>query len=326
MKRREFITLLGGAAILSRPVEAQPSLRARHVVLLMGSPDDTNGQIRVRALRSGLNDRGWIEGRNAQIDVRWAMGETALLHAQAAEMVALQPDVIFVDGTRTLDAVRQLTKTIPIVFVGSDPVAQGFVESMARPGGNITGFLIFEHSMIVKLLEVLKELAPQTERVALMTSSDSNNLAGRMRALEDAAPYMRVKPVAAPIRNAADIERTIVALIREPHTGILIGPDNTVLAHENLIFRLAALHKLPVIYPERSVVVKGGLASYGADVIDVRLRAASYIDRILKGENPAELPVQAPTKFELTINLKTAKALGLDVPATLLARADEVIE
>ena len=328
MKRREFITLLGGTvAAWPLMARAQPADRVRRIGVLMGVANDAEGEARVAAFRQGLQQLGWVEGRNVLVEYQWGGGDPARLKIQAAEVAAMMPDVILAGGTAALVPMQQETRSIPIVFVGSaDPVGRGFVASRPRPGGNMTGFTIFEVSLVGKMLEALKQVAPGTARVVLIYSPTNSNAADYWRSLETVAPTLAVKPVAAPVRDADEIERACAALAGERNGGLLVPPDAITTARRELIIALAARYRLPAVYPFRFFVTSGGLMSYGPDTLDPYRRAAGYVDRILKGEKPADLPVQAPTKYETVINLKTAKALGLTVPPTLLARADEVIE
>ena len=329
MKRREFITLLGGAAA-AWPLMAgaqQADRVRRRIGVLMGVANDAEGEARVAAFRQGLQQLGWVEGRNVLVEYRWGGGDPARLKIQAAEVAAMMPDVILAGGTTALVPMQQATRSIPIVFVGSaDPVGRGFVASRQRPGGNMTGFTIFEVSLIGKMLEALKQIALGTARVVLIYSPTNPNAADYWRSHETVAPTFAVKPVAAPVRDADEIERACAALAGERNGGLLVAPDAITTARRELIIALAARYRLPAVYPFRFFVTSGGLMSYGPDTLDPYRRAAGYVDRILKGEKPADLPVQAPTKFELVINLKTAKALGLEVQPSLLARADELIE
>jgi len=327
VKRREFITLLGGAAALPVAARAQQPERMRRVGVLMAFESGPLAQNYLTAFRQALQEKGWAEGRNIRIDERWSGADADRLRVYAAEMVSLKPDVILAGGGRAMAALQAQTRDIPIVFEGpTDPVRQGFVASMARPGGNMTGFSSFEVSIIGKLLEALKEIAPHTARVALMFHPDITAATDYLHLLEAVAPSFSVKPIAAPSRDPAEIERAIDALAKEPNCALMLAQDVFMVSQRDLIVRLVATHRLPAVYPFREYVTSGGLLSYGADAIERYQLAASYVDRILRGEKPAELPVQAPTKFELIINLKTARALGLEVPPTLLARADEVIE
>jgi len=327
MRRREFITLVSGA-VAAWPFTARAQAHGvKRLTILMSVADDPEGQARVAAFRQGLQQLGWAEGRNVRIEYRWGNADAGRLKTYAAEAVTAAPDVILVGGTTALIPTHKATRSIPIVFVGSaDPVGQGFVERLPRPGGNMTGFTIFEVSLVGKLLEALTQVAPDIARVALVHSPTNFNAADYWRSLEALAPRLNLKPVAAPVRDADEIERTFAALTGEKNSGLLVPPDAITTAQRGLIIALAARYRLPAVYPLRFFVTSGGLMSYGVDNLDLYRRAASYVDRILKGENPGELPVQAPTKFELAINLKTARALGLEVPTPLLARADEVIE
>jgi ABC-type uncharacterized transport system substrate-binding protein len=332
MRRREFILALGGAAagpslLWPLPTRAQQPERVRRIAILMSVSDDSEGRGRVAAFREGFRQLGWQEGRNVRIEYRWSGGDASRAKTNAAELAGLTPDVIVAGGTTALIPMRHATGSIPVVFVGSaDPVGQGFVESLPRPGGNMTGFTIFEVSLVGKLLEVLKQTAPDVTQVALPYSPGNSNAADYWRALETIAPTFALMPIAAIVRDPSEIERALAALPGEGRGGLLLPPDALITAQRELIITLAARHRLPAVYPFRFFVAGGGLMSYGPDNRDLYRRAASYVDRILRGEKPADLPVQAPTKYELVINLKTAKALGLEVPATLLARADEVIE
>jgi len=322
------VALLGGA-VAAWPLAAwaQPD-RIRRIGVLTGyAASDPEGQARVGAFRQGLRELGWVESRNVLIDVRWAAANPDLLQAYAAELVAMTPDVILVNNAQGLTALQRERANIAVVFAGvSDPVGMRFVDSLARPGRNITGFTTFEFSPVAKLLEALKEMAPGVARVALIFDPDNPSSVGHLRSLETAAPSFAVKFVPAPVHNPAEIEQAIDAFAREQNGGLLIPPNTTLTSHRDLIVASAARHRLPAVYPFRVFVTAGGLMSYGADRVDQFRRAASYVDRILRGTKPADLPVQQPSKFELVINLKTAKALGLAVPQTLLATADEVIE
>ena len=328
MKRRDFITLLGGAAV-SRPMaaRAQQGERMRRVGVLMSVADSSEGAARLAAFLKGLQQLGWIEGRNVQIDRRWGAGDAERARRYAAELVALGPDVILASGDHSVVASQQATRTVPIVFtVVSDPVGTGYVASLARPGGNMTGFTLFEYSTSAKYLEVLKEIAPGVKRAAIVREAGTATGTGQFAAIQAAAPALGVELSAIGVRDAGEIEGSIAAFARSPNSGLIVTGSAPAAVHSHLIVALAAHHKLPAAYFARFVVAAGGLISYGPDFLDVHRRPAAYVDRILKGEKPADLPVQAPTKYELVINLKTAKALGLDVPGALLARADEVIE
>ena len=326
--RRKFLATLGGAAAWPLAAAAQQSERMRRIGVLLGiTENDLETQSRVAAFRKGLRDLGWIEGRNVQIDYRFASGDLNLGKTYAAELVKLAPDVLLANSTPVMTALRQATTTIPIVFaVLNDPVGQGFISSLARPGGNITGFTVAEFSTFGKLLEVLKEVAPHVTRVAVVLNPDQIPQAGMLRAIEAAAPSFRVQVTAAGARDAAELERAIDQFVREPNGGLIVLPNPVTDGNRRLIIAMAVRHRLPAAYAFRHSVAEGGLISYGIDLIDQFRQAASYVDRILRGEKPADLPVQQPTKFDLVINLKTAKALGLDVPWFLQQRADEVIE
>jgi putative ABC transport system substrate-binding protein len=328
-KRREFIGLLGGAAVgWPLAARAQQPERVRRIgVLIGGVQGDPSVQPRVIAFQQALKDLGWIEGRNLQVEYRWTAGDVERTRAHAAELVALAPDVILAHSTPVTSALQQATRTLPIVFVQvTDPLGTGFVASLSRPAGNVTGFTTFELSMGSKWLDLLKELAPRVDRVALMQNEKSPAWTGQLRAVEAVAPSFGVQIVPAGVNGPIEIENTISAFGREPNVGLIVMPDTLTLIHRKLIVTLAHRLELPAVYPFRYFPESGGLLSYGIDLVDVWRRAATYIDRILKGAKPADLPIQQPTKFELVVNLKTAKTLGLDVPTTLLARADEVIE
>ena len=329
MKRRHFITLLGGAAAAwPLAVRAQQGERVRRIGVLQSlAADDPEGQARLAAFAQGLQQSGWTIGRNVQIDTRWAAGDAERFRRYGAELVALAPDVILAVGAAAVGPLQQATHTVPIVFVNtSDPVGAGFVESLARPGGNATGFLLYEYGTSGKWLELLKEIAPRVTRVAVLRDSALAAGTGQLGAIQAVAPSFGVELRPVDVRDAPEIERAVAAFARVSDGGLIVTGSTLALVHRDLIVTLAARHKLPAVYFQRVFVTSGGLISYAPDQIDQFRRAGGYVDRILKGEKPAELPVQAPTKLELVINLKTAKALGLDVPATVLARADEVIE
>ncbi len=330
MKRREFITLLGGtAAAWSANARAQQQFErmGRIGVLMNLSADDPESVARVAAFQESLRDLGWIVGRNIQMDVRWAPGNFGDNRKYVAELVALAPDAILASTTVALGPLLELTRTIPIVFVNAtDPVGGGYVESLARPGGNATGFLLFEYSMSAKWLELLKEIAPRLSRVAVLRDPTIAAGTGQFGASQAVAPALGVELHPLNIRDAGEIERALGAFARGANGGLIVTASTLATLHRELIVTLAARQKLPAIYFFRFFVARGGLISYGPNPIDPYRRAASYVDRILKGEKPGDLPVQAPTKYELAINLKTAKMLGLEIPATVLARADEVIE
>ena len=332
MKRREFIKLLGAAAAgWPLAAHAQQGGQMRRIgVLLGGSNDDPQTVAGLTAFRTALGELGWIDGRNIQIDYRFAATNADRMRAFAKELVALQPDLLVGQSTPVTAALQRETKTIPIVFViVSDPVGSGFVASLPRPGGNITGFINIEASLSGKWIEMLKEIVPQVTRAALLFNPQTAPyFAFYQQPFEAAARSNGVEPIAAPVHSAADIERVFESLGGRPDTGVVLLPDifTTTKINLDLITSLGARTRVPTIYPYRYMVAAGGLISYGIDSADLYRRAPVYIDRILKGAKPADLPVQLPTKFELAINLKTAKALGIDIPATLLGRADEVIE
>jgi len=326
MRRREFIVLLGsGVTGWPLAARAQPD-RIRRIGLLMGfAESDPEGQTLVTAFREGLQKPGWREGRNIRIDTRWAAGDMEVMQRLAKELVALQPDLILSGNTPTTAALLQQTRTIPIIFVNvADPIGSGFVASLSRPGGNITGFITMEPTIAGKWLELLKEIAPRVARVALLFNpATATYFDIYLKPFKAAALSFGVEAIAAPVHNSSDIESILAAQVREPNGGLIVVPDTFLVAHREAITSLAARHRLPAVYPFRMFTDAGGLLSYGNDVIDNYRRTASYVDRILKGEKPSELPVQIPVKFELVINLKTAKALGLEVPLFLQQRADE---
>jgi putative ABC transport system substrate-binding protein len=330
LKRREFIALLGGAAVASPlAARAQQGERVRRIGVLMAfGADDPGGQARVAAFREGLQKLGWAEGRNIRIDTRWAKADVAAMERLAKELIALQPDLILSNNTPTTTALLKQTRTIPIVFaVVSDPVGSGFVASFARPGGNVTGVTNIEPTMPGKWLELLKEIAPRVNRAAFLFNPATATYADYfVNPFKAAAASFGVDPVIAPVRDRSELEPVISAQAREPNGGLVVMTDAFTSTHRAEIVSLAARYRLPAIYPFRFFAELGGLLSYGNDLLDSFRRAAGYADRILKGVKPSELPVQAPVKFELVINLKTAKALGLDVPLGLQLRADKVIE
>jgi putative tryptophan/tyrosine transport system substrate-binding protein len=329
MKRRDFITLLGGAAaVWPLAARAQQGERMRRIgVLHTPAVDDPEGQARNAAFLQGLQQFGWTDGRNVQIDTRWSAGDAERIRRYVAEFVAFLPDVIVASGSATVGPLLQATRTVPIVFVNvPDPVGAGYVESLARPGGNATGFILFEYGISGKWLELLKQISPGVTRAAVIRDAAITGGIGQFGAIQSAAPSLGLEVNPVNVRDAAEIERTVAAFARTPNGGLIVTGSALAVVHRNLIITLAARHKLPAVYFRREFVTDGGLMSYGPDIIDQYRRAAGYVDRILKGEKAADLPVQAPTKYELVINLKTAKALGLEVPPTVLARADEVIE
>jgi len=327
LKRREFITLLGGAAAWPLAARAQQAEQMHRLGVLMNvAADDPPGQARVAAFRQVLQQLGRSD-RNVRIDLRWGANIVDLERKYAAELVALAPDVILASGTQGVAALQRVTSTLPIVFVGvSDPVGAGFVDNLAKPGGNTTGFMLFEYSLSGKWLELLKQIMPGIRKAAVLR--DAANPAGiaQFGAIRASATALGVDVSPINVRDAGEIERAIAAFARTANGGLVVTPSASEREHRDLIIALAARYKLPAVYGLRYSTTAGGLISYGPDLDDQFRRAASYVDRILKGEKPADLPVQAPTKFEMIINLKTAKALGLEVPPTLLARADEVIE
>ena len=330
MRRREFITLIGGAAAWPVAARAQQPERARRLGVLMPyNADDAQGRELVSALRQGLSDHGWAEGRNIEINYRWIGEDSDRRSIYAAELVTASPNLLFACYLAQLAPLALETRTIPIIFVGvSDPVGSGYVESFALPRGNITGFTLYEASMAGKWLEVLKTIAPAVGRVGIIINPETAVLRGTfyLRAFETAAAALALEPVTSNVHNAGNIESAIVALGRHPGGGLVVAPETFTELHRELIVTLVARHRVPTIYGTRQFAMSGGLVSYGPIRTDTFRRSASYVDRIFKGEKPGDLPVQAPTKYELVINLKTAKALGLDIPPTLLARADEVIE
>jgi len=322
LQRRDFITLLGGAAAAwPIAVRAQSERMRRIGILLPGAADDAVYQPRLAAFHQGLALLGWT------IDTRWATANAAEIRRHAAELVALAPDVILASGAGPVGALLQATRTVPIVFpIGTDPVAAGFVDSLARPGGNVTGFMTAEFSLSAKWLELLKQIAPGVTRVAVLRDPTLGAGTSQFAAIQTVAPSLRVEINPVNMRDAGEIERDVAAFARAPNGGLIVTAGGLAQLHRDLIVTLAARHKLPAVYFERFFVAAGGLISYGADYIDQYRRAAGYVDRILKGEKPADLPVQAPTRYETVLNLKTAKALGIEVPTSVLVRADEVIE
>jgi ABC-type uncharacterized transport system substrate-binding protein len=325
--RRDFITLLGAAAAWPVAAQAQPGERMRRIgVLMYLAADDPEGQARLAAFAQALKQSGWNEGRNLRIDTRWARADD--VHRHAAELVALAPDVVVAaTGTATVAPLLQATRTVPIVFVTVvDPVGAGFVASLARPGGNATGFTIYEYSMSGKWLELLKEIAPPVTRAAVLRDPAVASGIGQFGAVQIVAPSLGVEVTPVDIRDAGEIERAVSAFASGSNGGLVVTGSAGAIVHRELIATLAARYRLPAVYPARYSVTAGGLISYGPDLIDQFRRAAGYVDRILKGERPADLPVQAPNKYEVVINLKTAKILRLEIPPSVLARADEVIE
>ena len=328
LTRREFLTLLGSAAACPRSAYAQQQPRVRRIGVLMNlAADDPESQTRNAAFLQGLQQRGWTDGRDVRIDYRWAAGDADRFRRYAAELVALTPDVILASTSPAVAALQQVTRDVPIVFViVIDPVGAGFVASLARPGGNVTGFTLFEYGIGAKWLELLKEIAPVTTRVAVLRDPAIAAGVGQLGAIQAVASSLRVEITPVDIRDAGEIERALAAFARSPNGGMIVTGSPSQGVHRELIISLAAKHQLPAVYPFRYLVKDGGLIGYGPSQVDQYRQAASYVDRIFKGEKPADLPVQAPTKYELAVNLKTAKALGLTVPPTLLALADEVVE
>jgi putative ABC transport system substrate-binding protein len=329
MRRREFISLVGGAAAAwPAAVWAQQRERVRRIgVLNQQAADDALSMVRIAAFHQALQQLGWTIGQNVQIEYRWGSGDANRYSRYAAELIELMPDVILVGGSTNVGPLLQLTKTVPIVFVQViDPVGAGLVESLARPGGNATGFTNIEYGISAKWLELLKEIAPHVTRVAVLRDATIASGIGQFAAIQSAAPSLRmeVKPIG--LRDAGEIERGITSFSRGANSGLIVVSNARALFHRDLIVALAARHRLPTVYPNRPYVDGGGLISYGVDGVDPYRQAAGYVDRILKGEKPADLPVQAPTKFQTVVNMKTAKALGLQVPDIVLVRADEVIE
>jgi putative ABC transport system substrate-binding protein len=328
LRRREFITLLGGSAAWPLVAHAQQRERMRRIgVLLPATADDPQRQVWFGAFLQGLAQSDWIIDRNVQIDTRWATANVDAVRRHAAELAALAPDVILASGASAVGPLLQATRTVPIVFAAvADPVGAGFVNSLAQPGGNATGFMAFEYSISGKWLELLKQIAPSVTRVAVLRDSSITSGIGQFGVIQAMAPLLMVEVSHVNVHDATEIERSLMSFARFSNGGAIITAGGLPYIHLNLIVKLAAQHRLPAVYFERAFVAAGGLISYGPDLVDQFRRAAGYVDRILRGEKPADLPVQAPTKYDLIINLKTAKALGLDLPASVLARADEVIE
>jgi len=329
MRRREFITLLGGAAV-SWPLAARAQQRVRiaRVGILTPFPaDDEEAQARLTSFTQGLQQLGWTVGQNIRIDYRWGIGNAETMRRHAAELVALGPDVLFASSSAAVAPLLEATRTVPIVFAGiADPVGAGYVESLAKPGGNATGFTVYEYSIAAKWLELLKEVAPPVTRVAVLRDSAIAAGPGQFGVIQALAPSlgMELRPI--DVRDVGEIERTLAAFAQGANGGLIVTGSPRATANRDLIVAVAAKYRLPGVYSGRFYVAAGGLLSYGVDFLDQFRRAAGYVDRVLKGEKPADLPVQAPTEYELVVNLKAAKALGLEMPTTVLARADEVIE
>jgi len=328
MRRRAFMSLLGCAAagwpLVAR---AQPGQMRRVGVLMLYGENDPQGQVRARVFQQELEHLGWGVGRDLQIEYRWGVGDGDWIRSTVAELLKLAPNVILANGAPAMRAAQQATNAVPVIFIGgADPVGDGFVQSLAHPGGNLTGFTVLETSIGGKLLELLKEIAPQIRHVAVIINPDSLSSQHLSASASAAAGKFAVDALTIPVRNAADIETAMMRLGREPANGLIIPPDPSMNTHRELMIAQAARQRLPAIYALRAATAEGGLLSYGVDIPDLFRQAAGYANRVLRGEKPADLPVQQPTKFELVINLTTAKALGLEIPPTLLARADEVIE
>jgi putative ABC transport system substrate-binding protein len=328
MRRRAFIMFVGGSAAWSLTARAQQAEQMRRIGVLMNrAADDPQGQVRLAAFQQALQQLGWIDGRNVRIDIRWGETDVDRQHRYAQELSALAPDILLADGTISATALQYATRTLPIVFTSVlDPVGAGFVDSLSRPGGNITGFMIFEYGFTGKWLELLKQIAPQVARVAVIRDPAISAGTAQFGVIQALAPALGVEVTPIGVHDIGVIEHAVEAFARSANGGLIMTALALPTVTLDLIITLAARHKLPAVYPYRYWVTAGGLVSYGPDLLDQFGRAAGYVDRLLKGEKPADLPVQAPTKYELVINMKTAKAIGLDVPASVLARADEVIE
>ena len=329
LRRRRFITLLGGAGMAwPLAARAQQGERVRRISVLVGTTeDDRREQARIAVFRDTLQQLGWTEGRNVRFDYRWAAGNRDLARKYAADLVALKPDVIFAQGSGSVGPLQQATRTVPIVFAAVvDPVAGGFVASLAQPGGNATGFTSYDYGLAGKWAELLKQIVPGVTRAGVLRDPTQFAGGGQLGAVQAVAPFFGMEVTPIDVRNADEIERAIVEFARQPNGGLIVLGSFLAALHRHTTIALAARHRLPAVYPNSLFAVDGGLVSYGSDVLDQYRRAAGYVDRILKGAKPADLPVQAPTKYELVINLKTAKALGLTVPPSLLSTADEVIE
>jgi putative tryptophan/tyrosine transport system substrate-binding protein len=328
VKRRNLIALLGSAAAWPLAARAQQGERVRRIgVLINLAADDPESGARLAAFVKGLQELGWADGRNVRIETRWGGADADRVRRYAAELVALAPDVILASGGSTVGPLQQATRTVPIVFVNvTDPVGAGFVASLARPRGNATGFIYFEFGIGGKWLELLKEIAPGVMRAAVLRDAATTTGVGQFAAIQSVAPSFGVELSPIGVRNAGEVEPAVTAFARSSNDGLIVTASVLAIAHRDLIISVAARHRLPAVYPFRRFVTGGGLISYGPDTVDQFRRAAGYVDRILKGEKPADLPVQAPTKYDLVVNLKTAKALGLTIPPMLLARVDEVIE
>jgi putative ABC transport system substrate-binding protein len=327
--RREFITLLGGAAA-AWPIGAkaqQPDRMRRIGILMPAGMDDADALDRLSAFQGALEQLGWAEGRNMRMERRWGTSDAATMRKNAQDLIALTPDVILANGSASMGPLLEVTRTVPIVFVTvADPVGAGYINSLARPGGNVTGFVLYEFGLSAKWLELLKEVAPSVTRVGVIRDASISAGVGQFAAIQSVAPSLGVEATPINMKDATEIDHAMADFARVPNSGLIVTGGPLAVMHRDLITALAARNKLPAVYFRRAMVSSGGLISYGPDLMEHFRQAASYVDRILKGEKPADLPVQAPTKFELVINLKTAKALGLTIPLPLLARADEVIE
>jgi putative ABC transport system substrate-binding protein len=328
LKRREFVTLLAGAAVAwPLAARAQQTERVRQIGVLMNTSAEQDQRASVAEFLQVLQQLGWADGRNVRVDVRWAGGTAPEIRRHAEDLVALAPDVIVATGNASMGPLLQATRTVPIVFNNvADPVGAGYVDSLAQPGSNVTGFLQFEYTLSGKWLELLKQIAPGVTRAAVLRDPAITAGVGQFAIIQSVAPSVGVDVSAINMRDAGEIERAVTAFARSPNGGLILTASALAVVHRELVIALAARHKLPAVYYRRNFAATGGLISYGYDVVQQFRGAAGYVDRILRGERPANLPVQAPTKYELVINLKTAKALGLEVPPTLLARADEVVE
>ena len=329
MRRREFISLLGGTAVAwTLTSRAQQPERMRRIgVLINRAADNPQGQARLATFQQALKQLGWSDGRNVRIDIRWGENDVERERRYAEELIALAPDVVMAGGTMSVAALQRVSPTLPIVFAAvSDPVGAGIIDNLARPGGNVTGFMNFEYSTSGKWLELLKQIAPRVTRAAVLRNPANPAGIGQFSAIQAVAPTLGVEVSAVSVRDADEIERAVATFARYADGGLIVTASASSVSIYEVIITLAARHKLPAVYSDRYMATRGGLISYGPDLVDQFARAAAYVDRILKGEKPADLPVQAPTKYELVINMKTARALGLDVPAQLLARADGVIE
>ena len=328
LKRRSFITLLGGAAVWPLTARAQESERMRRIAVLMLYPEnDPQGQLCATAFRQGLQKLGWVVGRNARIDIRWGAVDAESSRSYAAEIVGLAPDVIVASGSAAMGALQQTTLKVPTVFVAIvDPVGAGFVGNLARPGGNATGFALFEYSLGGKWPELLKEIAPSVKRAAVLRDPSLGLGTGQYAIIQAVGHVLGMELVPIDVRDPGGIEHAIAVFAQVPNGGLIVSGSPSAATHRDLIITLAARHQLPAVYPFPYFARSGGLVAYGPDLVDPYRRASGYVDRILKGENPGDIPVQAPVKYETLINLTTAKVLGLEIPPTLLARADEVIE